>query len=60
MRTGIELVCVAVGWAIGGQVGVGTIVFAVLIGPAVRFALPAAGYDSAKAADASDAAAPGV
>jgi uncharacterized membrane protein YczE len=60
VRTGIELVCVAAGWTMGGQVGAGTIVFAVLIGPALRLTLTAAGYDSAKAADASDAAAPGA
>ena len=36
VRTGIELTCVAIGWAMGGQVGVGTVVFAVLIGPALK------------------------
>ena len=45
-RTGIELVCVAVGLAMGGQVGAGTLVFAVLIGPALRRTLTFAGYDA--------------
>jgi uncharacterized membrane protein YczE len=60
VRTGIELTSVAVGWGMGGQVGAGTVVFALLIGPALRRSLEWAGFDSAAAADASDAAAPGV
>ncbi len=60
VRTGIELTSVAVGWAMGGQVGVGTLAFALLIGPALRRTLEAAGYDHAAAAQASDAAAPGA
>ena len=59
-RTAIELVCVAVGFAMGGQVGMGTLVFAVLIGPTLRRALTFAGYDEALAATRSDAATPGV
>jgi uncharacterized membrane protein YczE len=59
-RTAIELVCVAVGWAMGGQVGVGTVVFAVLIGPTLRRTLEAAGFDPSRAAEASDLAAPGA
>ena len=59
-RTAIELACVAVGWAMGGQVGAGTLVFAVLIGPALRRTLTAAGFDSRRAADASDTASPGA
>ena len=60
VRTGIELVCVAVGFAMGGQVGVGTLVFALLIGPALRRTLTWAGYDATLAATRSDAATPGV
>lgn len=37
-RGAIELSVLAVGWALGGPVGVGTVVFAVLIGPAVQAA----------------------
>ncbi len=59
-RTGIELACVAVGWVMGGQVGVGTVVFALLIGPALRRTLTAAGYDPKRAAEASDTASPGA
>ncbi len=59
-RTGIELTTVALGWALGGQIGAGTAVFAVLIGPALRIALGAAGYGPTEAAEASDRAAPGV
>lgn len=35
----IEAVALAVGWALGGTVGVGTIVFVVTIGPLVQFFL---------------------
>jgi uncharacterized membrane protein YczE len=44
----------------GGQVGVGTVVFAVLIGPTLRRTLEAAGFDPSRAAEASDLAAPGA
>ena len=37
-RGGIELAALAAGWALGGDVGVGTVAFAVLIGPAVEAA----------------------
>jgi len=60
VRTGIEVTCVLIGWAMGGQVGVGTVVFAVLIGPTLKRTLAAAGFDSLRAAEASDLAAPGV
>lgn len=60
VRTGIELTSVGVGWAMGGQVGAGTLVFAVLIGPALRRVLEALGYDTTRAIEASDAAAPGA
>lgn len=36
----VELSVLAAGWALGGTVGLGTILFAVLIGPAVHVALP--------------------
>lgn len=61
-RAGLELAALAAGWALGGEVGVGTVAFALLVGPSVELAffalersplafpsrLPAAG--SAKAA----------
>jgi len=40
VRSGIELVVVAAGFLLGGQVGVGTLAFAVLIGPMVNVTLP--------------------
>ncbi len=60
VRTAIELACVSLGFAMGGQVGIGTLVFAVLIGPSLRRALTFAGYDADAAATRSDAATPGV
>jgi uncharacterized membrane protein YczE len=33
VRTGIELTVLAVGWVLGGSVGIGTIAYALLIGP---------------------------
>jgi uncharacterized membrane protein YczE len=59
-RTGIELTCVALGWIIGGQIGVGTALVAVLIGPLLRWMLSAVGFDAARSAEVSDCAAPGA
>lgn len=68
-RTGIELCCVAGGWAVGGQVGAGTAVVAVLIGPILRWMLTVCGFPTSAAPlsaaplsanDASIAASPGV
>lgn len=39
VRTGIEIVVLAVGWLLGGSVGVGTVLFALAIGPLVAFFL---------------------
>ena len=39
-RTAIEVTVLAIGWLLGGQVGIGTALEAVLIGPMVAFALP--------------------
>lgn len=36
----VELVVLAAGWMLGGVVGIGTVAFAVLIGPIVQFFLP--------------------
>ena len=36
-RTIIEITVVTIGWLIGGPAGIGTIVFALLIGPAVQW-----------------------
>lgn len=37
-RAMIEIVVVAVGWLLGGPLGIGTVIFALLIGPAVQWA----------------------
>jgi uncharacterized membrane protein YczE len=43
VRLGIELVVLVAGWLLGGTVGLGTVLFAVLIGPAVAQGLAIAG-----------------
>lgn len=40
VRTGIEVSVLAVGWLLGGTVGIGTVLFAVTIGPLVHITLP--------------------
>ena len=39
-RTFIEVTVLVVGWLLGGQVGVGTVLFAIAIGPLVQPLLP--------------------
>ncbi|GAW42320.1 hypothetical protein SH203_02736 [Brevundimonas sp. SH203] len=40
VRTSIELTVIAVGWLLGGSVGLGTVLYAVTIGPLVHVFLP--------------------
>jgi uncharacterized membrane protein YczE len=40
VRTGLEVLVVAVGWVLGGVVGVGTVLYALAIGPLVQLILP--------------------
>ena len=40
VRTSIEVVVLSVGWLLGGPVGLGTVLYAVSIGPLVQFFLP--------------------
>ncbi len=40
VRTGIEVSVLAAGWLLGGTVGIGTVAFALLIGPMVNRTLP--------------------
>jgi len=40
VRTGIELTVLALGWLLGGTVGVGTVLYAFAIGPLVQAFLP--------------------
>lgn len=60
VRTGIEVICVAAGWAVGGQVGAGTVVVALLIGPMLRWMLATSGFDATRASTATELAAPGA
>ncbi len=40
VRTGIEVIVLGIGWALGGNVGIGTVLFAVLIGPFCQRTIP--------------------
>lgn len=40
VRTGIELTVLVIGWTLGGSVGVGTVLYALAIGPIVHRTLP--------------------
>jgi uncharacterized membrane protein YczE len=41
VRTAIELTVLGVGWLMGGTVGIGTVLFAITIGPIVHVTIPA-------------------
>ncbi len=56
VRTGLELSVLAVGWLLGGTVGVGTVLYALTIGPLVQFFLPLV---TVRLAPAGEGAAPG-
>jgi uncharacterized membrane protein YczE len=40
IRTGIEVTVLAIGWLLGGTVGIGTLIYAVTIGPIIHRMLP--------------------
>jgi uncharacterized membrane protein YczE len=40
VRTSIELVVLVLGWLLGGNVGIGTVAFALLVGPMVNLTMP--------------------
>jgi uncharacterized membrane protein YczE len=40
VRTGIEVAVLLAGWLLGGTVGIGTVLYAVSIGPLVHYLLP--------------------
>ena len=48
VRTGIEMIVVLLGWMLGGTVGLGTVMFAFGIGPAVSIGLYGVSYFSTK------------
>ena len=50
VRTGIELTVLLVGWLLGGSVGVGTVVYALGIGPLAHFFIPRLALDPPSAA----------
>jgi uncharacterized membrane protein YczE len=53
VRTSIEVIVLAIGWALGGQFGIGTVAFALLIGPMVGVTLPLFHIPEAPAAAAT-------
>jgi uncharacterized membrane protein YczE len=61
-RTLIELTVLALGWLLGGTVGVGTVLYAVTIGPLVQVFLPMLTVRPSSAArpETAEAAAPGA
>ena len=50
VRTGIEVTVLATGWALGGTVGIGTVAFALGIGPLAQIFLPLFAVDRPAAA----------
>ena len=40
VRTGIEVAVLSIGWVLGGNVGIGTVLFAVLVGPLCHWTIP--------------------
>jgi uncharacterized membrane protein YczE len=50
VRTGIELTVLASGWLLGGTVGIGTVVYALAIGPLAHVFIPLLRIDAAPAA----------
>ena len=57
VRTGIEVTVLSIGWLLGGQVGIGTLAFALLIGPMVGVTLPRLTVPEARGAVAAEAVA---
>jgi len=53
-RWGLEIVVLITGWLLGGTFGVGTIAFALFIGPIVQFFLPRWSIDTGRPEDAWD------
>ncbi len=53
VRTGIELTVLAVGWLLGGTVGVGTVVYALGIGPLAHVFVPRLQIEARRPGDAS-------
>jgi uncharacterized membrane protein YczE len=58
VRTGIEIAVLAVGWLLGGSVGIGTILYALAIGPLTQAFLPMFTVQYRRAGVASDVSDP--
>ncbi|MGW0215254.1 membrane protein YczE [Micromonospora chokoriensis] len=63
VRTAIEVTVLALGWLLGGTVGLGTVAYALAIGPLAQlfiplFAVPEAAHDEAAPADPAPGSAP--
>jgi uncharacterized membrane protein YczE len=60
VRTGIEVTVLAAGWLLGGTVGIGTVLYALAIGPLAQFFLPifdgGLGHSSASSSRANQVA----
>lgn len=54
IRLSIEIVVLAVGWVLGGTVGIATVLFALLIGPSVGYGLRLVGWLAGAHADVRD------
>ncbi|WP_422736034.1 YczE/YyaS/YitT family protein [Micromonospora sp. WMMD729] len=54
VRTVIEITVLALGWLLGGTVGVGTVAYALAIGPLAQFFIPLVAVPPAKADDTDD------
>lgn len=55
VRTGLEVTVLAFGWILGGNVGVGTVAYALLIGPIAHITIPAFTIGDARPAIPPDA-----
>ena len=55
VRTLIEVTVLTIGWLLGGQVGIGTLAFALLVGPMVNLTLPVLSVRLGPAPDRSGA-----
>jgi uncharacterized membrane protein YczE len=49
VRTGIEVTVLAAGWLLGGTVGIGTVLYALIIGPLTQALLPLVAWRGPKA-----------
>ncbi|MEO6310156.1 MAG: hypothetical protein ABIO33_05685 [Leifsonia sp.] len=62
VRTGLEVIVLGIGWLLGGNVGIGTVLFALLIGPICTYTIPffAVKRPAAASLTAADVSAPVV